>query len=47
MTLSLKELGEGEFTTELGKEFHIGITLIKNDDKWARVCTKGLKSVRV
>ena len=27
-------MGEGEFTTELSKEFHIGITLIKNDNKW-------------
>ena len=47
VTLRLKELGEGQFTTEPDKEFHNGITLIKKDDRWARVCTKGLKSERL
>ena len=29
MTLSLKEFGDGELTTERGKEFHNGTMLIK------------------
>ena len=42
MTLSLKEFGDGELTTERGKEFHNGTMLIKKDD----VRTKGLKRVK-
>lgn len=46
MTLSLKEFGDGEFTMERGKEFHNGTMLIKKDDWWASVFTKGLKRVK-
>ncbi len=31
VTLDLKESGYGLLTTERGKEFHAGITLIKKD----------------
>ena len=45
MTRDFKTFEFGLLTTELGKLFQDGMTLIKKDDLCAWVCTKGLKSV--